>query len=311
MRLRLPNHVKVFGANICADVTTLNVGTGAWPAMWSEWNWDGWIKPQIDLIIGNGVGCNMIRCQGAAFAVQKGTIPMATYLARWSQLIEYCAARGVYVYPCGCTNDTDTSFALPVSTMGAVFAEIFRHHQQYDNVACIDVIQEMDLEGASVWPTRQPQLRALIEDIKSRGVTVPLTFSSGEFIDSGFPWLTAMASYVDYLDMHLYYHSITNSSLDTMLAAFPEHDFVIGEFGAEAGWSTADAHVAYLRSALNLANIGHPRMRGGLIWCATDPRVEAGKLWGQYTYGNVPRQDRLALLRQYTGGSVVRCNRVH
>lgn len=77
---------------------------------------------------------------------------------------------------------------LPAEQMGAVFAEIFRHHQQY-NVVGIDVIQETANWGAPTWTPRLKVLGALAQAIKAHGVTLPLTFSSSEFVDSGFPWV--------------------------------------------------------------------------------------------------------------------------
>jgi hypothetical protein len=309
MKLRAPTNLKFWGTNLCCDVTTLGVGLGGWPAMWSAWNWDGWIKPQIDLMVGNGVGCNAVRVQGAAYAVQNGTIPMGTYLARWTQLIEYCRERGVYVYPCGCTVDNDTSFALPVATMGAVFAEIFRHHQAFDNVIGIDIIQEMSLEDVPTQDIRRPYLQALLLDIKSRGVTLPLTYSTGELIDLGYPWGLSIAPFVDFIDVHSYYRTAVVGQLDAYLTGYPYKDIIMGEAGAEIAWSTADAQFSTLRSCVNLMNGGHPNLRGMLIWSSTDPSVAAGKGWGQYAYDNTgPRLDRLNLLRRMTGGSVASAN---
>ncbi|MBT0961675.1 hypothetical protein [Denitromonas iodatirespirans] len=313
-KLLMPEHIKLIGTNLCSDVTYSGVGEAGWRLMWgANWDWDGWVKPQIDLMIGNGVGCNAVRVQGAAYAVQNGTIAMSDYLARWSQVIEYCRDRGVYVYPCGCTIDLDTNFTLPIATIGAVFAEIFRHHQQYDNVIGIDIIQETTNTDTDGWTAMKPRMASLIADIKSRGVTLPLTFSSSEFLDSGYPRLLEVAHLFDYIDLHPYYRAANIYDLDSLLAAYPDKDIIMAESGAEVSWTTRDNQLTQIRRMLDLARIGHPRMRGLFVWSSTDPadpNILAGKAWGQYDWDHIPRHDRLNLIRRYTGGSVSRANRV-
>lgn len=314
MKLRVPDRRKLWGSNLCCYVTdVLTVGTGAWPAMWASWDWDNWIKPQIDYMIGNGVGCNAIRFQGAAYAVKNGTLDMAQYLARWSQLIEYCAQYGVYVYPCGCTLDTDTDMNLPADQMGAVFAQIFAHHQQYDNVIGVDMIQETANWGAPTWTATIAKLAALISVVKQCGVTLPITCSSPEFVDSGFPWVLEAAPYLDFIDIHCYYHTVPADALDGILSACQGKDIVVGEVGAEASWSTSAEQLRTIREVLNMANSGHPNVRGAFVWSSTDPAnpaVITGKAWGQYDYSKIPRIDRLQLMRRFTGGSIEKCSSV-
>lgn len=314
MVLRMPEKIKLWGSNLCCYVdATVGVGTGAWPRMWSEWDWAGWIKPQIDYMIGNGVGVNAIRCQGAAYAVQNGTLEMSQYLGRWSQLIEYCAQYGVYVYPCGCTLDLDTDMNLPAETMGVVFAQIFRHHQQYSNVVGIDMIQETGNWGAPTWTATIAKLAALIGVVKAAGVTLPITCSSSEFVDSGFPWVLEAAPHLDFIDIHCYYHTVPAGALDTILSAAPGKDIIVGEVGAEASWSTSAEQVRTIREVLAMANSGHPNVRGAFVWSSADPAnpaVIAGKAWGQYDYTLTPRQDRTNLLRRFTGGSISKCSSI-
>lgn len=314
MSLRMPEKIKLWGANLCCYVDdVIAVGTGAWPRMWSEWDWDGWIKPQIDYMIGNGIGCNAVRVQGAAYAVHNGTLNMATYLAHWAQLIEYCAQYGVYVYPCGCTLDTDTDMNLTAAEMGATFAEIFLHHQQYDNVVGIDMIQETANWGEPTWTATIAKLAALIAVIKAAGVTLPITCSSSEFVDSGFPWVIEAAPYLDFIDIHCYYHTVPAGALDAIYAAAPGKDIICGEVGAEVSWSTSAEQLRTIREVLQMMNSGHPNSRGAFVWCSNDPAdplVIAGKAWGQYDYDFVPRHDRLRLLRRFTHGSIKKCSAI-
>ena len=313
-KLRLPDYVKLIGTNLCCDVSVSGVGETGWRLFWgANWDWDGWVKPQIDLMIGNGVGCNCVRVQGATYAVHKGLIDKTLYLSRWSQIIEYCRDRGVYVYPCGCTLDADTDTTLPIADIGATFAEIFLHHQQYPNVIGIDVVQEVANADEAGWSAWKPRMAALIAYIKGGGVTIPLTFSSSEFLDSGYPRLLEVGHLFDHIDLHPYYRSAEIDDCDPLFAAYPEKDFIIAESGAEASWTTRENQLIQLRRMLDLARIGHPQMRGMLVWCATDPADPAlvsGKAWGQYDWDHIPRHDRLNLIRRYTGGSVARANRV-
>lgn len=315
MKLRMPERLKLWGTNLCCYVdASVGVGTGAWPRMWSEWDWHNWIKPQIDYMSGNGVGVNAIRVQGAAYAVKNGTINMDTYLSRWSQLVEYCEQRGLYVYPCGCTLDSDTDINLPADQMGAVFGQIFKHLQQYDSVIGFDMIQETANWGPATYTATIAKLAALIGVIKQYGVTAPITCSSSEFVDSGFPWVLEAAPHLDFIDIHCYYHSVPAGALDVILSAAPGKDIIVGEVGAEASWSTTAEQLRTIREVLTMANSGNPNVRGALVWSAADPAnpaVITGKAWGQFDYSYVPRQDRLQLLRRFTGGSVEKCNQIH
>src|ERR1051326_3176441 len=87
---------KVRGANL-----TTKPGYPLPSAMWVAWDWNGWIRPQLDCAV--ALGCNAVRLMGDTAMVMKGTLSQATYNARWRQFVAYCASQGLAVYYTGCS----------------------------------------------------------------------------------------------------------------------------------------------------------------------------------------------------------------
>ena len=86
---------KVKGLNL-----TAKPGAPMERAYWLEWDWDGWIRPQLDCAV--ALGCNTIRILGDVAMVLNGQMSQATYNARWTQLANYCQANGLAVHYTGC-----------------------------------------------------------------------------------------------------------------------------------------------------------------------------------------------------------------
>src|SRR6266487_3767970 len=74
---------KVKGVNL-----TSKPGAPSERAYWLEWDWFGWIRPQIDCAI--ALGANAIRIIGDVAMVLSGGVTQATYNARLQQLMAYC-----------------------------------------------------------------------------------------------------------------------------------------------------------------------------------------------------------------------------
>lgn len=186
-----------------------------WRHLWSEWDWDNWIRPQIDRAIKLGLrgvrlisgprvttdstiswnawaastaytvdqmatlGGRVYRCTTAGtsassggptgtgtsitdntvtwtYARQDDLVPIAqgTYDARWVQLVQYCATKGLDVYPCICQaedydavsagNFQNSTVTTSITTTAAALAA-------YPNVIAFDVFQEGDLRTGTAW----------------------------------------------------------------------------------------------------------------------------------------------------------------
>src|SRR2546425_12391034 len=69
-------------------------------AYWIEWDWTGWIRPQIDCAI--ALGANTARLVGDVAMVIGGAISQATYNARLQPVVKYCVDNGLAYYYIGC-----------------------------------------------------------------------------------------------------------------------------------------------------------------------------------------------------------------
>jgi len=304
-KLNIPDTRKIFGANIVpkkADIT----GGQSWGNMILSWDWDGWIKPQIDLIAGNNVGGNCIRIIGEVYGIATGMYTEAFYLARHRQLADYCASIGVHLY--ACCSGKDTPAQVTVSNDGAVnlMAGYLRMMGEYPNVIGVDVVQESNVVA-------KPTDANLIEILsKLRAVTsLPLTASTGEInlTSAGTaPWIYAMGQYFDFIDIHNYTYPVTMQSLDGLRAAFPDKDIIVGEWGRAQNITEA-TRLADQKQILDLMNSGDRRIRGGLRWAITDQDSVSSNQWGAYDVSFAPRLPALNLLRRHTEGSVARLNR--
>src|SRR6266566_894356 len=86
---------KVKGVNL-----TFKPGAPLERAYWIEWDWSGWIRPQVDCAI--ALGANAIRILGDVAMVLSGGMPQATYNARLQQLMAYCVENHLALYYTGC-----------------------------------------------------------------------------------------------------------------------------------------------------------------------------------------------------------------
>lgn len=149
---------KIKGGNIAPKA-----GGGAWKGLFAQWDWDNWIKPQVDRAL--ALGLNAVRLIGDPSCIfvdpnyGSGTIPkitQATYDARWAQLAQYCQDLGLYLYPCLISkwnvldvygiggNYQDVSITNSVKTTAGILAG-------YSNVIGFDLFQEGDAHAGLTW----------------------------------------------------------------------------------------------------------------------------------------------------------------
>lgn len=310
-KLFIPDTRKLIGFNLCPKKSDVDSGPGrAWESMFLNWDWDGWIKPQIDLLIGNQIGLNCCRIISGVMGVHLGLYTQEYLNSRMRQLIEYCQAYGVHFYVAGTGKSSYAQEPVSVSQLAESIGSMLRMAQTYPNVIGADLVQEANVAAAP----NDAFLVSLLANLRASGVTLPLTCSTYESNLSSAataPWIYAMAPYFDFIDIHNYTYPIGMQAYDALRAAFPDKDILMGEFG-RAKDNAADARVTDLRQALDLANSGDPRIRGGLLWAATDQDTVPANQWGVYTASfTVDAPDLLNLLRRpgYGGRSVTERNR--
>lgn len=258
---------------------------GNWDDLYTQWPWDTYIKPQIDHMA--DIGGNAVRLQGDIRCVYSGHITVETYCAQWTQLIDYCASRGVYVMAClvGATYVTPYTVA-DITEFATNIAPTFNK----PNVVSIDLYQEADVEfdvgTGGTWESFLiPAVAAAQPIFRAACPNVPITVSSGRLANA--QWCAWLTEHVDFWECHSYPWTgvITNTTLDAIAAT--GKPWALGEFGARpiydlentAPYWTADAWYRHYRQMLAT----RPECMGALAWSiygaeATDP--QAMSLWG-------------------------------
>jgi hypothetical protein len=315
-KLNLSPDIKLWGTNFiptAAQVTEAG-GTVPWIALWRDWQWSTWIKPQIDYMVGNNVGCNSIRIFGASFGVVQGYYSREVYESRLFQLMDYLKALGVYAYYCGDyfgAQISDGFSAKGVSGCADIIAPTFVKLQTYSNFIGFDVIQEINFLNVTI-----QTLRDFLAALRSRGVVYPMTYSTAAELTSGSGEATVnqVADVVDHFDFHLYYgpqvRPVASYENDTRLVNYyltnyPSKDILFGEFGVHQDTPT-DLQNTDLTSFFQLANCSHKNIRGGMVWASSDQASASDNRWGFYDDTFAARQNKLNIIRRYTGGTLAK-----
>lgn len=283
---------KVKGWNLTAKPTQDTES-----AYWLEWDWDGWIREQIDYAM--SLGANAIRLIGDVAMVINGTggMTQAIYNTRLAQLVAYCAANGVSVYYTGCAtygaadNGTITAYGAGAQA----FADVIKSNIAYvtggaggnytTSLLGCDIVQE-----ANSWANA-----AAVADLYGKikpfvPASIGCTFST-YFYDS---WLASIIAYCDYIDLHVYPQAlgITNEWTTSWVTANPRTDYptkeiLFGEGGASYGQNPSGlttGNPSYTPTQVNdwyagLAALGvmsDSKVRGALAWAVHDQGDEYG-----------------------------------
>lgn len=211
------------------------------------------------------LGGNAVRVMGHPAAVLDGTISLPTYLYCWEQIIEYCAAVGMTVYPCGYSGHLRASKTL--AELLTVLEPWAEHVTSLcSNLYGIDICNEPTINGgASV--AEAVQLYAAI----TARTGLKVTFSDYQTPLGPAPWslAPAFAPYVaagvcDFFDFHVYSDStLDRTALNKLAVDFPTKRFMLGEFGAPASL-TDQQRATRVKNALAIAQ--HERCDGALLW---------------------------------------------
>lgn len=185
-RLAQPTNIKIKGLFAVPKPAAPD-----WSSMWTEWDWSGWIQPQIDRAITQGA--NTIKCTTALAAVLDGRISQATANARLRQFLDYAVEHGLLVYwNLGVSNEFGAYTDAQLQAVMASYAAVL---DGYPEVVGIDVVNEW-------WDdTRGP---TFVTAVKAQ-TSIPLTFSRN--IGGAGSWTPPQvwAQHCDFLDYHPYY----------------------------------------------------------------------------------------------------------
>lgn len=267
--------IKVKGGNVVVK----SYG-GSWGGLFSEWDWDNWIKPQVDRA--RALGMNTIRLignPGIIFMAAGENYPAITleqYIARWRQLADYTKSLGMMLYPALCEKwafwDGTTFDFANADRIDAIKA-VAKALAPYPNVIGFDVFQEgsgkddgltvnnvLDLYGAirSVAPGIP-----LTTSNSSDGFGNPEDFWSDQNSIQYQAW-TAKGG-ADFIDIHVYLDNVDVSNLSNFSSL--GKPILVGEFGTPQSLTPAE-QVGRIVSGKDLHNL--PGVLGSIVWGLAD-----------------------------------------
>ena len=282
----LPGGAKIRGVNLVAAEAQWAQGAAGdgWSVLYEFWDAD-WMEAQLDDAV--EYGCNVVRVMGSIRGIWLSNYTRAAYLARWSELIEMCRVRGLYLYPVGNPGGVEIS-DIPYATVEAEIVAWATHVAAYRTSIAIDVVQEDDAYGASA------DGQALLDALRDV-VTLPLTYSiiggtksQLEHADSNAP-IAALIGRVDFFDFHWYYNpaaTVIEQYWWDNGAGRPTKKFLIGEYGGpfSDGAAAQTARYEAVAAAINYAGDSGRRPAGAFAWVARDFGTDtATEMWGLKT----------------------------
>jgi hypothetical protein len=253
-----------------------------WGGLYTTWDWEGWVKPQIDDIASVS---NAVRFFGTTSALADGSMTLDLYLSRWRQVLDYASSLGLYMYPCA----ADLRHWGYFSTEQAVqmYRELASLLANYSNVIGVDITNEAfgalnEKPEKLTYRQHQPVdelLSELGDTVRSSGL--PITHSRN--IDDPGGWTEAFfTDYLgDYLDFHVYYPPGPGDSQQIYGQSWASgKKLVIGEFGENLLASPEDRSNFY--NAVRLMCANDLNCLGAFAWAAWDQGPAPANMYGLF-----------------------------
>lgn len=300
----LPSNVRLRGGNIVCNAfpgpsgqVWSDYGPTVWDAMWAVWDWEGWIKPQIDDLV--SLGGNAVRLWGGGSLVNPaGLMTMSTYLAQWKQLLDYCASLNLYVYPTGGDWSVGTYGLLTQAQAIPVFNEWVPLLADYPNVIAVDLINEVwsaPVGGGGSYSATVEMIQALAGIVRGHGIPTAVSFSITEsdwwnFDSNGTIGTYPVAPFMeasDIIDIHCY-ATTTNANLTaTMGQTWAQGKLMLfGETDNGAVATTDPAAAAWYTTIEGLI-ASSSNMVGAFAWSVYDV-APSGNTFGLFSAPGTP-----------------------
>lgn len=283
------------------NITSGSQHSGGWRQFWSEWDWDDWIKPQIDASV--AIGANCLRFIGNSLCVIEGDISLGQYLTQWEQVVDYAAELGVNVFPCcddvghfGLTTYDDSAALARYAEIATVMASLGAALAPHGHVIGIDVTNE----ACSRWPDNETASNigvlldalALFVNALRANTTKALTNSRTAHTPERWDSLPAqlLDPLCDFISVHSYYTPSPSDLATLKTKAWGKKPILIGEFGANFEIDSAARTARY--EAFKTLIEGDTQIRGGLAWAGYDTNSTDANKWGMFDASdNSPRTD--------------------
>ena len=286
---KTPAGVKLRGANHVGSFSRVS-GDTVWAALWRVWDWDNWIRPQLDDIATVG---NAVRFWGNTLVMVDGSLTLAQYLAHWRQALDYIQSLGLYVYPCGGDLGHWGDYTWAQSTQ--TYTELAQLLASYPNVIGVDIVNEA--RSLNYNPDhdsyRQPEpVDKLLAELGGivRAAGLPITYSRSMRDPSGWSLDYFTDHMGDFLDFHVYYSPGPTDSLIAYQQPWGAgKQLIVGEFGRDITDSSA-TRTAYYDAVRTMCG-NDSNCLGGFAWSAWDLGTTATSQWGLFDQARVLRKD--------------------
>lgn len=283
----------VRGINLGIGPNTISTTTH-----WNTWDWDGWIKPNLDII--KRLGANTVRIQGSWTAYNADP---AGYKTKFQQVMNYCRDEmNVKVLYAFLNQQNDALSSANRSAYNAMIVNLVTEYAGAKFLLGWDIGNELNVSGVSDLNTLATNFAT---DLRAVDATTKITCSAGG-IASGLntAHMTACDSYVDFHDLHIYANPGADSFHHNWLddaRAISTKPLLIGEFGANINASAAAGphipeehqHAHYLKAMRRYATGGD--VMGFMMWEARDDNGDSQ--FGLYDANSNPRQALAEWLR--------------
>lgn len=293
--MAIPADTLVRGVNL--TLGPANHADG-WIGMWRDWPWTTWLKPQIDNCI--ALGANCFRLIGCIEVVTLGTIDQATYLARWTQLLDYLSSLGVMAYPCG--GGLAYLGATTLAQAQNLLAAWATLCDGYPNVIGLDITNECFAGGAVAGMTTTSIVSYVSALTSAVRAATGKAITNDRTAHSLARWDHAEGALLDALndfhDVHSYYSMNYTDPRPWMSKWWGRKPVIFGEYGADMTLSTA-ARVQRFTSAKALVE-NNPQFVGSLAWAASDTDTPNNTRFGLFDDTFVERTDVTAVFRTFS-----------
>jgi len=216
-RLVWPSSMKVKGIN---QVHASASGGGGWRFMWDgAYDWNGWLKPGIDLVA--SLGANTIKICGLGPAAISGATFQRSLVDRVRKYLDYAGEKGLLVY---WQPDTHSLHSWSDAELLAAAVQNALILADYPNVIGIDLYNEYDMS--------RPGFHGLVFGQVRSVCNLPLSISNAAIPSSG-SWFEALGGLVDFWDLHSYAATLPSElSFYRSSSGASGKPFIIGESGS-------------------------------------------------------------------------------
>ena len=239
--------------------------------LWVDWDWEGRVKQQVDLLASKGGNC--VRVIGDVVGVLDGSITLATYRARWRQLIDYAASVGVSTYACG--GNAAHFGAYTVSDVLSVLTGLAAEINGDTDVVGFDIVQESPTWVATNGASAVAAVRAVCDR--------PLTFSLAKTSQAAMTNEShaGVRDLVDFLDFHVYFSP--TAAMWATVAPNESKPILVGEFGLGVSSGQAAQEARYNAVVTAYAAAADDMVAGLLVWAIADDE------WGMWPTAGTER----------------------